>query len=238
MTTDLKPPPVSDASTAPVETSGDNPAVPALEDLPPAGFFLVRAYREESREFLSRGERDQFEAAFRTFVGSRNRNHKVDVEIPVPLFWIRMFLLFQAGFDRRRNRVADAEIMTTRIWSEEMLEALTERKRRRLVNMVDRFFVRRRRRAGLDFRLKIPFPRKSIYMRILFARDRRNRHERVANDRRKKARFAFDFMGGTVICIWLAIMALTVLGLIIYIFKTAAGVDFLPDMHLRDVLPF
>ena len=85
----------------------------------------------------------------------------------------------------------------------------------------------------VDVRFVVPLYFVRLYCVLLLGRDRRRRVARILYDRRRRVgRFA-----AALFLAAFTVVLLAVLFLVLYVVKSAAGIDLFPNFHLGDWLP-
>lgn len=90
----------------------------------------------------------------------------------------------------------------------------------------------RRSRHYLDWRFILPFYFVRLYGIFILGRDRRGRVEHVLHERRKMGKKA---LGAVLLAAGLAVL-LSVALAVLYVLKSAAGIDLFPGAHVSDFL--
>lgn len=98
--------------------------------------------------------------------------------------------------------------------------------------------VHSRSRHFLDVRLQLPLYWTTYYVVFLLGRDKRAHIQEILINRRQRSSRAAQ-IGFTVLAAWLLITGAAVTAFIVlYLIKSAVGIDIFPDKHLGDFLGF
>jgi len=170
--------------------------------------------------------------------------HKVDIRGILPLFFFRLYFVFLMGRDRR-GRMAKTDF-DRRKKGQTMSNAYVDSVLRRMDPMImatltpDQSLALREAIGGaqpqaqhmVDFRGVIPLLLLRLYFVFLVGRDRRGRTSKTEFERRQRSKAvvaALFIAWGLLCCVLVAAAAL-------YVLKTWAGVDAVPEVHMQDVL--
>lgn len=98
--------------------------------------------------------------------------------------------------------------------------------------------VHSRSRHLMDVRVQIPLYWARYYIVFLLGRDMRSHVQEILLNRRQRSSRAAQ-IGFIAMAVWLLIAGIAVTGFIVlYLIKSAVGIDIFPDKHLGDFLGF
>lgn len=136
----------------------------------------------------------------------------------------------------RQQREADPFIdAVLRSIPKEERESFTESQ----ISALSRALTRTRFQSNhiVDARLNIPLFFARFYVVFLLGKDRRGKARQRLIERRRR----FSLVAGLVLTLAVGLVLATVIFvavfLLLYVLKSAMGIDLFPDMHLRDLFP-
>lgn len=208
-----------------------------------ASFTLSRIRRETERDPLSD---EQYKIARACLVAQDgSRGHSIDLRITLPLLFVRYYVVLMSGIDNRSSeqRRLKGKRVSAEIFASLMLERLHEALSEHPLSVVQESGItraliaqNRSQRHAIDLRGSLPLIFKRFYFVLFAGRDRRAKTLQT-----ERHRWSITLKGiiqgknGTELALLFSPFILGAL-YIVYLFKSAMGINILDDMHLADVI--